>query len=166
MSNKISTDIKHLWEPFCEPGILSAIKHAHRCRLSTHNGRRWLSTLGVPRLRSIFLEVFGHHTASNNGAWLRRKLAEPAEGGRGRAVQIRARDASAAIWTTGRVKGVSKVRHTHAIPAAALESHKAFCLLSRTALAISLCLTGLKEIKSLGFSAIMMRVSQGGSPMT
>lgn len=94
-----------------------------------HNGRRWLSTLGVPRLRSIFLEVFGHHTASNNGAWLRRKLAEPAEGGRGRAVQIRARDASAAIWTTGRVKGVSKVRHTHAIPAAALESHKAFCLL-------------------------------------
>ncbi|KAA6421467.1 MAG: hypothetical protein FRX49_08411 [Trebouxia sp. A1-2] len=70
--------------------------------------RRWLSTLGVPRLRSTFLEVFGHHTASNNGAWLRRKLAEPAEGGRGRAVQIRARDASAAIWTTGRVKGVSK----------------------------------------------------------
>ncbi|DBA85634.1 TPA: hypothetical protein ACH3X1_005211 [Trebouxia sp. C0004] len=69
---------------------------------------KWLSTLGVPRLRSIFLEVFGHHTASNNGAWLRRKLAEPAEGGRGRAVQIRARDASAAIWTTGRVKGVSK----------------------------------------------------------
>ena len=72
--------------------------------------RRWLSTLGVPRLRAIFLDVFGHHTASNNGAWLRRKLAEPAEGGRGRAVQIRARDASAAIWTTGRVKGVSKVR--------------------------------------------------------
>ncbi|KAL0042832.1 hypothetical protein WJX79_001063 [Trebouxia sp. C0005] len=69
---------------------------------------KWLSTLGVPRLRSTFLEVFGHHTASNNGAWLRRKLAEPAEGGRGRAVQIRARDASAAIWTTGRVKGVSK----------------------------------------------------------
>lgn len=71
---------------------------------------RYLSTLGVPRLRQIFLEVFGHHTASNNGGWLRRKLAEPAEGGRGRAVQIRARDASAAIWTTGRVKGVSKVR--------------------------------------------------------
>ena len=70
---------------------------------------RCLSTLGVPRLRSIFLDVFGHHTASNNGAWLRRKLAEPAEGGRGRALQIRARDASAAIWTTGRVKGVSKV---------------------------------------------------------
>ena len=70
---------------------------------------RWLSTLGVPRLRAIFLDVFGHHTASNNGAWLRRKLAEPAEGGRGRAAQIRARDASAAIWTTGRVKGVSKV---------------------------------------------------------
>ena len=65
--------------------------------------------MGVPRLRAIFLEVFGHHTASNNGAWLRRKLAEPAEGGRGRAAQIRARDASAAIWTTGRVKGVSKV---------------------------------------------------------
>lgn len=82
--------------------------------------RRWLSTLGVPRLRSTFLEVFGHHTASNNGAWLRRKLAEPAEGGRGRAVQIRARDASAAIWTTGRVKGVSKVRQAHVIPAAAL----------------------------------------------
>ena len=76
---------------------------AHPCR--------WLSTLGVPRLRAIFLDVFGHHTASNNGAWLRRKLAEPAEGGRGRAVQIRARDAAAAIWTTGRVKGVSKVSH-------------------------------------------------------
>ncbi len=88
-----------------------------------------MSTLGVPRLRLVFLEVFGHHTASNNGAWLRRKLAEPAEGGRGRAVQIRARDASAAIWTTGRVKGVSKVRQAHVIPAAALESHKAFCLL-------------------------------------
>ena len=66
--------------------------------------------MGVPRLRAIFLDVFGHHTASNNGAWLRRKLAEPAEGGRGRAAQIRARDASAAIWTTGRVKGVSKVQ--------------------------------------------------------
>lgn len=68
-----------------------------------------MSTLGVPRLRAVFLDVFGHYTASNNGAWLRRKLAEPAEGGRGRAAQIRARDASAAIWTTGRVRGVSKV---------------------------------------------------------
>ena len=71
---------------------------------------RWLSTLGVPRLRAIFLDVFGHHTASNNGAWLRRKLAEPADGGRGRAAQIRARDATAAIWTTGRAKGGSKVQ--------------------------------------------------------
>lgn len=70
---------------------------------------RYLCTLGVPRLRQIFLDVFGHHTASNNGGWLRRKLAEPAEGGRGRALQIRARDASAAIWTTGKVRGVTKV---------------------------------------------------------
>ena len=119
-----------------------------------------MSTLGVPRLRSIFLEVFGHHTASNNGAWLRRKLADPAEGGRGRAVQIRARDASAAIWTTGRVKGVSKVRQAHVIPAAALEFHKAGCSLPRTALMISLCLIGLKEKKSLRFSVIITGVSR------
>lgn len=79
------------------------------CSLAAFLLYRELSALGVPRLREIFLQTFGHHTASNNGGWLRRKLAEPAEGGRGRALQIRARDASAAIWTTGKVKGVTKV---------------------------------------------------------
>lgn len=92
--------------------LLACFTIVHICHtylLTNRTADRWLSTLGVPRLRAIFLDVFGHHTASNNGAWLRRKLAEPAEGGRGRAAQIRARDASAAIWTTGRAKGGNKV---------------------------------------------------------
>ena len=61
---------------------------------------RELVGLNVPRLRALFLEVFGHHTASNNGAWLRRKLSEPPDSllGRGRSATIRKRDAGAAIW--------------------------------------------------------------------
>jgi len=67
-----------------------------------HGGRRDLIGLNVPRLRALFLEVFGHHTASNNGAWLRRKLAEPPDSllGRGRSATIRKRDAGAAIWNS------------------------------------------------------------------
>ncbi len=67
--------------------------------------------LGVPKLRAIFLEIFGHHTASNNGAWLRRKLCEKPDAtrGRGRSVSIRKRDAGAAIWTTGAVKNITQV---------------------------------------------------------
>lgn len=67
-----------------------------------HIGRRDLIGLNVPRLRALFLEVFGHHTASNNGAWLRRKLAEPPDSllGRGRSATIRKRDAGAAIWNS------------------------------------------------------------------
>ncbi|EIE19273.1 hypothetical protein COCSUDRAFT_67826 [Coccomyxa subellipsoidea C-169] len=66
--------------------------------------------LGVPKLRAIFLEVFGHHTASNNGAWLRRKLCEKPDAtrGRGRSASIRRRDAGAAIWTTGAVKNITQ----------------------------------------------------------
>eukprot|EP00193_Tetraselmis_chui_P006445 CAMPEP_0177766516 /NCGR_PEP_ID=MMETSP0491_2-20121128/8563_1 /TAXON_ID=63592 /ORGANISM="Tetraselmis chuii, Strain PLY429" /LENGTH=480 /DNA_ID=CAMNT_0019282929 /DNA_START=334 /DNA_END=1776 /DNA_ORIENTATION=- len=60
---------------------------------------------GVPELRALFLEVFGHPTASNNSAWLRRKLSEPPDAtyGRGRSAKIRKRDMGAAIWTTGNV---------------------------------------------------------------
>ena len=32
--------------------------------------------MGVPQLRAEFLRAFGQPTASNNSAWLRRKLAE------------------------------------------------------------------------------------------
>lgn len=67
--------------------------------------------LGVPKLRALFLEIFGHHTASNNGAWLRRKLCEKpdASRGRGRSASIRRRDLGAAIWTTGAVKNITQV---------------------------------------------------------
>ncbi|KAK9803178.1 hypothetical protein WJX72_010192 [[Myrmecia] bisecta] len=66
--------------------------------------------LGVPKLRAIFLEVFGHHTASNNGAWLRRKLCEAPDStyGQGRSAHVRARDATAAIWTTGTVRNITQ----------------------------------------------------------
>lgn len=66
----------------------------------------------MPKLRAIFLEIFGHHTASNNGAWLRRKLCEQPDAtrGRGRSASIRRRDAGAAIWTTGAVKNITQVR--------------------------------------------------------
>ena len=71
--------------------------------------------LGVPKLRALFLEIFGHHTASNNGAWLRRKLCEPpdASRGRGRSASIRKRDQGAAIWTTGAVKNITQARAMH-----------------------------------------------------
>ena len=68
--------------------------------------------LGVPKLRALFLETFGHHTASNNGSWLRRKLCEKpdAERGRGRSAAVRKRDQGAAIWTTGTVRNITQVR--------------------------------------------------------
>lgn len=61
------------------------------------------SGLGVPQLRALFVEVFGEQTASNNAAWLRRKLAQPPDDdmGRGRSPVVRARDQQAAIWTKG-----------------------------------------------------------------
>lgn len=58
--------------------------------------------MGVPELRALFREVFGQDTASNNSAWLRKKLAEPPapdEGGARRAAIPRARDVSASIWS-------------------------------------------------------------------
>ena len=72
---------------------------------------RDLVGLGVPKLRALFLETFGHHTASNNGSWLRRKLCEKpdAERGRGRSVAVRKRDQGAAIWTTGAVRNITQV---------------------------------------------------------
>ena len=64
----------------------------------------------MPKLRALFLEIFGHHTASNNGAWLRRKLCEKPDAtrGRGRSASIRKRDQGAAIWTTGAVKNITQ----------------------------------------------------------
>lgn len=77
---------------------------------------RDLVGLGVPKLRALFLETFGHHTASNNGSWLRRKLCEKpdAERGRGRSAAVRKRDQGAAIWTTGAVRNITQVRHDSA----------------------------------------------------
>jgi len=51
-------------------------------------------------LRTLFSEVFGHETASNNAAWLRRKLAEVPDSvhGQRRSPVVRARDQGAAIW--------------------------------------------------------------------
>lgn len=73
---------------------------------------RDLVGLGVPKLRALFLETFGHHTASNNGSWLRRKLCEKPdmERGRGRSAAVRKRDQGAAIWTTGTVRNITQVR--------------------------------------------------------
>ncbi len=83
--------------------------------------------LGVPKLRALFLEAFGHHTASNNGAWLRRKLCEApdAQRGRGRSAAVRKRDQGAAIWTTGTVRNITQARcmpgcTVHRIPAHSL----------------------------------------------
>ena len=58
-----------------------------------------LEGLSVPALRGLFLSLFGHHTASNNGSWLRRKLCEPpdAVAGAGRSGKVRGRDAAARI---------------------------------------------------------------------
>ena len=92
--------------PNCTQGVL---KRAVRKRsLLAH---RDLAGLGVPKLRALFLEIFGHHTASNNGAWLRRKLCEKPDAtrGRGRSASIRKRDQGAAIWTTGAVKNITQV---------------------------------------------------------
>jgi len=67
-----------------------------------------LSRMSVPDLRDLFKELFGQPTASNNSAWLRRKLAEPAaedEGGARRAPQPRSRDVAASIWSRGEGEG-------------------------------------------------------------
>ncbi len=68
---------------------------------------RRLVSLGVPQLRSLFLEVFGEPTASNNASWLRRKLSEAPDQtyGQGRCPTVRARDCCAAIWTSGTTQG-------------------------------------------------------------
>ncbi|GBF88129.1 hypothetical protein Rsub_00841 [Raphidocelis subcapitata] len=60
-----------------------------------------LAQLGVPKLRELFLSHFGEPTASNNAAWLRRKLSERPDAvyGQGRCERVRARDAGAAIWS-------------------------------------------------------------------
>ena len=34
-----------------------------------------LARMGVPELRTLFRDTFGQETASNNSAWLRKKLA-------------------------------------------------------------------------------------------
>lgn len=64
--------------------------------------------MGVPQLRSVFADVFGEPTASNNAAWLRRKLAEApdAQVGRGRSAHVRARDMGAAIWNSPQQVGL------------------------------------------------------------
>jgi hypothetical protein len=61
---------------------------------------RKLAGLGVPVLRTLFHQVFGQETASNNAAWLRRKLAEAPDSvhGQRRSPVVRARDSGAAIW--------------------------------------------------------------------
>ena len=46
------------------------------CLLTCAPACRVLATMGVPQLRAEFLRAFGQPTASNNSAWLRRKLAE------------------------------------------------------------------------------------------
>lgn len=53
--------------------------------------------MGVPKLRELFRQVFGEGTASNNAAWLRRKLCERPDStyGQGRCERVRARDAGA-----------------------------------------------------------------------
>lgn len=65
-----------------------------------NNKNRKLAGLGVPALRTLFSQVFGQETASNNAAWLRRKLAESPDSvhGQRRSPIVRARDQGAAIW--------------------------------------------------------------------
>mmetsp|Transcript_1487 Transcript_1487/g.3539 ORF Transcript_1487/g.3539 Transcript_1487/m.3539 type:complete len:491 (+) Transcript_1487:229-1701(+) len=74
----------------------------------------FVASKGVPELRALFLEVFGHPTASNNSTWLRRKLSEPPDAtfGRGRSAKIRRRDLGAAIWTTGNVASFTHAEAT------------------------------------------------------
>lgn len=56
--------------------------------------------MGVPMLRSLFNQVFGEPTASNNAGWLRRKLSESPDTvhGQRRSAVVRSRDSGAAIW--------------------------------------------------------------------
>lgn len=70
----------------------SSVTPSHTCRK--------LAGLGVPVLRTLFQQVFGQETASNNAAWLRRKLAESPDSihGQRRSPVVRARDVGAAIW--------------------------------------------------------------------
>ncbi|BDA43771.1 hypothetical protein COCOBI_04-7870 [Coccomyxa sp. Obi] len=91
--------------------------------------------LGVPKLRAIFLEIFGHHTASNNGAWLRRKLCEKPDAtrGRGRSASIRKRDAGAAIWTTGAVKNITQAEAKVLVENGAALANASFIALPETA---------------------------------
>lgn len=62
-----------------------------------------LEKLKLSHLTELFLEVFGHPTASHNASWLRRKLAAPPDPQRGcgRWATVRTRDAGAAIWNNG-----------------------------------------------------------------
>lgn len=55
----------------------------------------------MSQLRALFLQVFGQETASQNAAWLRKKLAEPPDAvhGQRRSAAVRARDQGAAIWS-------------------------------------------------------------------
>lgn len=59
-----------------------------------------LAGMGVPMLRTLFSQVFGQPTASNNASWLRRKLSETPDSvhGQRRSPVVRARDSGAAIW--------------------------------------------------------------------
>lgn len=63
---------------------------------------RKLAGLGVPMLRTLFNQVFGEPTASNNASWLRRKLSESPDvvHGQRRSAIVRARDMGAAIWNS------------------------------------------------------------------
>ena len=85
--------------------------------------------LGVPKLRALFLEAFGHHTASNNGAWLRRKLCEApdAQRGRGRSAAVRKRDQGAAIWTTGTVRNITQARCMPGCTLYRIPAHSLLC---------------------------------------
>eukprot|EP00191_Tetraselmis_sp_GSL018_P016407 CAMPEP_0177594874 /NCGR_PEP_ID=MMETSP0419_2-20121207/10026_1 /TAXON_ID=582737 /ORGANISM="Tetraselmis sp., Strain GSL018" /LENGTH=499 /DNA_ID=CAMNT_0019086237 /DNA_START=293 /DNA_END=1789 /DNA_ORIENTATION=- len=62
--------------------------------------QKFLVGKGVPELRALFLQVFGHPTASNNSAWLRRKLSEPPDEvpGRGRSAKAHRSEASTVHW--------------------------------------------------------------------
>ena len=39
--------------------------------------REVLDKMGIPQLHALFLKTFNHPTGSNNGEWLRKKLAQP-----------------------------------------------------------------------------------------
>lgn len=78
---------------------------------------RRLAGLGVPVLRTLFQQVFGQETASNNAAWLRRKLAEAPDSvhGQRRSPVVRARDQGAAIWNQDHPEGEEQ-QHLAEIP--------------------------------------------------